>query len=96
MIQNADDAGATEVRFLLDSREHNSVEALFNNFSRFQGPALYAWNNALFKKNDWKALAKINQSSKTEDVLKVGRFGLGFLSVFHLTGKLKCSILHGQ
>lgn len=41
----------------------------------------------MFKREDWKSLAKINRSSKKEDILKVGRFGLGFLSVFHLTGK---------
>lgn len=41
----------------------------------------------MFEGKDWTALAKINQSSKKDDVLKVGRFGLGFLSVFHLTGK---------
>ena len=41
----------------------------------------------MFERGDWKALAKINRSSKKEDVLKVGRFGLGFLSVFHLTGR---------
>ena len=85
LVQNADDAGASEVRFLVDSRGH-SGDTLFENFDQYQGPALYAWNNALFKRKDWKALAKINQSSKKEDVLKVGQFGLGFLSVFHLTG----------
>lgn len=63
-------------------------DTLFDNFGRYQGPALYAWNNAMFKKNDWIALAKISQSKKGENVLKVGRFGLGFLSVFHLTGML--------
>jgi sacsin len=62
-------------------------ETLFKGFDEYQGPALYAWNDAMFQKDDWKALAKINQSSKKEDVLKVGRFGLGFLSVFHLTGE---------
>lgn len=87
LIQNADDAGATEVRFLTDSRNHYSEETLFKNFDEYQGPAMYAWNDAMFKRNDWRALAKINQSSKKEDALKVGRFGLGFLSVFHLTGK---------
>lgn len=56
------------------------------NFGQYQGPALYAWNDATFEKHDWKALAKINQSPKKEDALKVGRFGLGFISVFHLTG----------
>ena len=59
---------------------------MFDNFEEYQGPALYAWNNAVFKKDDWHSLAKINQSSKKEEALKVGRFGLGFQSVFHITG----------
>lgn len=88
LIQNADDAGATEVSFLTDSRDsHDKDKTMFKNFAQYQGPALYAWNNAKFKRDDWKALAKINRSSKKEDALKVGRFGLGFISVFHLTGK---------
>ncbi len=75
----------------MDSREHELKESLFENFDQYQGPALYAWNNGVFKRDDWISLCKINKSSKGKDVLKVGRFGLGFLSVFHLTG-----ILHSQ
>lgn len=59
---------------------------MFPDFEKYQGPALYAWNDAVFKKDDWKSLAKIDRSSKKSDVLKVGRFGLGFQSVFHITG----------
>ena len=59
-----------------------------DEFKVYQGPALYAWNSAVFRDNDWTSLGKINQSSKEEDVLKVGRFGLGFQSVFHITGML--------
>ena len=75
------------MKFLTDSRHAHKGETMFDNFDQYQGPALYAWNDALFEKDDWHALAKINQSSKRDDTLKVGRFGLGFLSVFHLTGK---------
>ena len=59
-----------------------------DEFKAYQGPAFYAWNSAVFRDNDWTSLGKINQSSKEEDVLKVGRFGLGFQSVFHITGIL--------
>ena len=81
-----DDAQATKVGFLIDWREHPSDDVMFSNFGQYQGPALHTWNNAVFKEDDWKSLGKINQSSKEEDVLKVGRFGLGFQSVFHITG----------
>ena len=59
---------------------------MFRNFKKYQGPALYAWNDAKFEKEDWKSLAKSDQSSKIDDALKVGKFGLGFQSVFHITG----------
>ena len=86
LIQNADDAGAQEVRFLLDQRSHSTEDLYDSGLSNYQGPALYAWNDAVFKKEDWKFLGKIEQSGKKKEVLKVGRFGLGFLSVFHMTG----------
>ena len=91
MIQNADDAGAREVRFLIDQRQHSIDDLLDPGLSKYQGPALYAWNDAVFQKEDWKFLGKIEQSGKKKAVLKVGRFGLGFLSAFHITGKF---ILH--
>ena len=59
----------------------------------FQGPALYAFNNAQFSDNDWLGLKMINDSIKKNDALKVGRFGLGFKSVFHMTGRLICAFL---
>jgi len=52
----------------------------------FQGPALYAYNNAEFTDTDWAGLKMINDSVKKDDALKIGRFGLGFKSVFHMTG----------
>ena len=59
-----------------------------DELAQYQGPALYAWNDAVFEKEDWQGLAKIEQSCKENEVLKIGRFGLGFLSVFHITGNL--------
>ena len=51
-----------------------------------QGPALYAYNNARFSKNDWRGIRMLSDSMKVKDPMKVGRFGLGFKSVFHMTG----------
>ena len=53
-----------------------------------QGPALYAHNNATFTKEDWKGIRMLCDSIKVKDPMKVGRFGLGFKSVFHLTGEI--------
>jgi len=51
-----------------------------------QGPALYAYNNALFTEQDWMGIRMLQDSIKETDLMKIGRFGLGFKSVFHMTG----------
>ena len=58
-------------------------------FTCTQGPALYAYNNSKFTEEDWKGIRLVCDSIKVEDTMKVGRFGLGFKSVFHMTGKAK-------
>ena len=40
----------------------------------------------MFTRDDWKGIRMLCNSIK--DPLKVGRFGLGFKSVFHVTGKI--------
>ena len=52
-----------------------------------QGPALYAYNDAQFTKEDWRGIRMLFDSIKFKDPMKVGRFGLGFKSVFHVTGE---------
>lgn len=37
MVQNADDAGATEVNFCLDYREHGSERLAYTKLQPFQG-----------------------------------------------------------
>ena len=75
--------------FLLDSRQdfYRGNSLVVPSLSQFQGPALYAQNNALFEESDWENLQKLMDSNKKNDPLKVGRFGIGFNSVYHLTGK---------
>ena len=51
-----------------------------------QGPALLAYNDAAFSEDDWKGVRMMYASVKEADALKVGCFGLGFKSVFHMTG----------
>ncbi|KAJ8026269.1 Sacsin [Holothuria leucospilota] len=55
------------------------------------GPALCSYNNAVFKDKDWEGIQKLARSCKKNDALKVGRFGIGFSSVYHLTD-LPCII----
>nr|XP_006822247.1 PREDICTED: sacsin-like [Saccoglossus kowalevskii] len=85
IIQNADDAGATEVKFLYDNTEYPTDGLWSDKLKEFHGPALYAYNNAVFKDKDWFSIQRPEQSGKADDPLKVGRFGLGFNSVYHIT-----------
>uniref|UniRef100_A0A8C6U9Z0 Sacsin molecular chaperone n=1 Tax=Neogobius melanostomus TaxID=47308 RepID=A0A8C6U9Z0_9GOBI len=85
LIQNAEDAGATEVRFMYDETEYG-VESLWSPaMAQHQGTALYVYNDAVFTGEDWNGIQEIARSRKREDPLKVGRFGIGFNSVYHIT-----------
>ncbi|XP_057316917.1 sacsin-like [Hydractinia symbiolongicarpus] len=87
LIQNADDAGASEVCFLYDQRENEDLRSkLFDrNMKVWQGPALWVYNNAVFKEADFKNITKLNAGTKEYDNSKIGKFGLGFNAVYHLT-----------
>lgn len=50
--------------------------------------ALYVYNDAVFTLEDWNGIQEIARSRKREDPLKVGRFGIGFNSVYHITGEI--------
>lgn len=58
---------------------------IYNIFAK--GPALCFYNDAVFSADDWRGIKMIYSSVKEENPMKVGRFGLGFKSVFHMTGK---------
>uniref|UniRef100_W5M0P3 Sacsin molecular chaperone n=2 Tax=Lepisosteus oculatus TaxID=7918 RepID=W5M0P3_LEPOC len=85
LIQNAEDAGASEVKFMYDEMEYGQESLWSDDMAQYQGPALYAYNNAVFTAEDWNGIQEIARSRKREDPLKVGRFGIGFNSVYHIT-----------
>ena len=86
LIQNADDASATEIRFILDARPELGKEKTFGKkFNELQGPALCCWNNSIFRESDLEGLVKLGEGSKTDIIEKIGCFGVGFNSVYHLT-----------
>lgn len=85
LIQNADDAQATEVVFIHDERSYGTESLWTDELGKYQGPALYAYNNAAFTDDDWKGIQTSGRSVKRNDPNKVGRFGIGFNSVYHIT-----------
>ncbi|XP_055956298.1 sacsin-like [Patella vulgata] len=90
LIQNAEDGGATRIKVMFVNKHHQPTTTLKmwkENPIQFamKGPALCVYNDGLFTKTDWEGIAAIQCSEKENEPLKVGRFGLGFKSVFHIT-----------
>ncbi len=85
-MQNADDGGARTIKLLFDSSNYETSSLALPDLALFQGPSLLAYNDAVFTEDDWKGIRMLQDSIKEDDPLKVGRFGLGFKSVFHVTG----------
>ena len=91
LIQNGEDAKASKISFILDERSYGTDSLLpkvegKEGFARMQGPALFVYNNATFTEQDWRGIRNPRVGSKKEDPDKVGKFGMGFSSVYHVTG----------
>ncbi|KAL2067567.1 hypothetical protein VTL71DRAFT_1992 [Oculimacula yallundae] len=85
LLQNADDAGATEVKFVLDDRTYPKEDLIHPSLAQYQGPALLSFNNAVFKDKDFQSLSQLGDSLKLNDGATTGRFGRGFNSVYNWT-----------
>ena len=87
LLQNADDAGASEMNVCYDTRHHEQKhESLFfPGMADCHGPALVVHNNARFTKEDFQNITKLAGATKEGKVLKIGKFGVGFCSVYHIT-----------
>lgn len=78
-VQNADDASA-RVLHLGWSRGFPGKAA----HPLLQSPALFVVNDGRFDHGDVQNLARLGENSKANDIAKIGKFGLGLKSVFHL------------
>jgi sacsin len=85
LMQNADDALATEVAFMYDPGTHGSSSLLAPEMAQWQGPALYMYNNSVFTAADYRNLSQLGSHNKLNKLGAVGRFGLGFNAVYHFT-----------
>lgn len=89
MIQNADDAGASEIRFIVDSRQLSRKNVFGKCYEMLQGPALCCWNNAIFTEADYKGIVSLGRGGKETDLNKTGRFGVGINSQYHITDAIQ-------
>ena len=84
-VQNADDAEAKELHFLLDGRYHPTDCLFDSSWKPLQGPALCIYNDSSFSRADLEGIQRLGSGSKTYDPNKTGEYGIGFSSVYHLT-----------
>ncbi|KZV50624.1 sacsin [Dorcoceras hygrometricum] len=85
LVQNAEDAGASSVSFLLDKTNYGTSSLLSREMADWQGPALYCFNDSVFSSQDLYAISRIGQENKLEKPFAIGRFGLGFNCVYHFS-----------
>lgn len=84
-IQNADDAEANEIVFIIDEQQYN-FEGLPDSMQWLHTtPALLVYNNRPFSKHDIQSIQKIGESGKSLSMGKTGRFGLGFNACYNVT-----------
>ena len=85
LLQNADDAQATEVWFIKDPRHHPDERIFEDIWKPLQGPALCVYNNKPFRNEDIEGIRNLGEGSKGDDPNKTGQYGVGFNAVYHLT-----------
>ncbi|WAR13130.1 SACS-like protein [Mya arenaria] len=85
LIQNADDAGATEVHFIKFYGRHESKRAKSLEHQGNDLPALCVYNNSFFNTEDFIGIQNLGEGSKSDDPTKTGQFGVGFNAVYNLT-----------
>jgi hypothetical protein len=66
MIQNADDAGASEIRFIIDFRQL-PAENVFTHegYHSLLGPALCSWSDSIFTETDYEGIASIGKPTQS-------------------------------
>ncbi|KAI9806896.1 MAG: hypothetical protein M1833_002554 [Piccolia ochrophora] len=87
-LANADDCGASEIRWLLDDRAagiHSSDLLLTHELRVTLGPALLVYNDKEFSEDDFLGFRRIGQGSKRANVDTVGMFGRGAITMYHYT-----------
>ena len=78
MLQNAEDAGATKFKVLIDRRNRGRESLLTPQMAAWQGNCIWFYNDAVFEEKDFQALVRLGQGSKANEQGKIGRC-LGFL-----------------
>ena len=78
LVQNADDAGATQLHIGICEPMPGARHPLL------QSPGMYVINDGEFDRTDSANIRRFGENTKSMDAAKIGKFGLGLKSIFHL------------
>jgi hypothetical protein len=93
LIQNADDAGASWIRFdVLDDRLVVENDSVFSSCGRVAEDADCQWKDGGNPRGgnracDFHALSTVSSANKSGEGSLIGRFGVGFVSVYQITDR---------
>ncbi|CAL4194703.1 unnamed protein product, partial [Meganyctiphanes norvegica] len=74
---------------------HSGYKTILHHYlSYYLGAGICVYNDGIFSDADWQGVRRLSESVKRSDPTTVGRFGLGFKSVFHITDYV--TILSGE
>ena len=87
LLQNADDAGASEVRF--DLRNDRMIVTHDSEFSScgLQSPDCPWRAGESGRRCDFHGISLMASAGKARDAGQIGRFGIGFVSVYQVTDR---------
>ena len=93
LIQNAEDAQAEEILFILDDQDYSKFDSklclaneIFPEWKKLNSfPSLCVYNNRGFSAEDLKGIQTLSVGGKTGERESIGKFGLGFSSVYRIT-----------
>ncbi|EAL73013.1 hypothetical protein DDB_G0268848 [Dictyostelium discoideum AX4] len=90
MVQNAHDAGSTEVKLILDCnslkqqflKENPEISTVCKDLSSYFESSLLFYNNSVFTEKDIKNVQVMSASIKKQDEKCIGQHGLGINSMY--------------
>jgi len=93
-VANACDAKATVFAVLLNEFHGSTTKLLSPSMAKFYDcPSLLIYNDSTFSEKDFEGICRTNVGGKKDRSDAIGQFGLGALTMFHLT-EVHPNLLH--
>ena len=73
------------IHFIIDKRTHKGDRVFNERSHHIQGPSLTVFNDKSFEKKDYEGLQNLGIGSKGNSVDTIGKFGIGFNTVYSIT-----------